>query len=115
MDIQLESVFSMFYQPDECISGFSYSSHEMIYFCNGCGRVRINKTDYKYEKNSVLLMKNTDIKDYVAESYTEYICIRFKCYNPESTLWVMISCIDYFCVSWKNILIKNYDIMICVM
>ncbi len=78
MDIQLESVFSMFYQPDECISGFSYSSHEMIYFCNGCGRVRINKTDYKYEKNSVLLMKNTDIKDYVAESYTEYICIRFK-------------------------------------
>lgn len=51
MDIQLESVFSMFYQPDEYISGFSYSSHEMIYFC----------------------------------------------------------------VSWKNILIKNYDIMICVM
>lgn len=78
MDIQLESVFSMFYAQGESIRNFSYINHELIYFISGSGSVKINKTPYSYQENSVLLTKNTDVKDYFAETRTDYICIRFK-------------------------------------
>ena len=78
MDIQLESVFTLSYKKGESVRGFSYVSHELIYFYSGRGKIYINDIPYHYQPNSVLLTQSKDVKDYDADCYSEYTCIRFK-------------------------------------
>ena len=47
MDIQLESVFTLSYKKGESVRGFSYVSHELIYFYSGRGKIYINDIPYE--------------------------------------------------------------------
>ena len=71
--------FSLFHIRKGKASGvFSYVSHELIYFYSGRGKIYINDIPYHYQPNSVLLTQSKDVKDYDADCYSEYTCIRFK-------------------------------------
>ena len=56
------SVSTLSYKKGKAVRGFSYVSHELIYFYSGRGKIYINDIPYHYQPNSVLLTQSKGCK-----------------------------------------------------